>query len=261
MAFRGRVALVTGGGSGMGQICAWRLADQGAAVVAVDIDDDGLARTADGRSNIRTMACDVTDFDRVREVVAVVERDLGPIDRVTHAAGIMPTSLVMDDDVARVKRVMEVNYFGTLHVIKAALPQMLARRLGDFIVFGSVSAYALTPHMSAYTASKAAINALVETLIWETKGSGVRVHLTNPPMVNTPLLRQALETSNPRSIQQGIERKIPAEPGDIVDAVERALERGQTMSFPTAMAKGLYGMRRVAPTLLWNVIVRSEQSA
>jgi NAD(P)-dependent dehydrogenase (short-subunit alcohol dehydrogenase family) len=261
MAFRGRVALVTGGGSGMGQICAWRLADAGAEVAVVDVNVPGMAKTTHGRSNIRAFPCDVTDYECVQQVVATVEAELGPIDRVTHAAGIMPTSPVMDDDLARMKKLMDVNYYGTLHMIHAALPQMLQRRLGDFIVFGSVAAYALTPHLGAYCATKAAVNALMEILIWENKDSGVRIHLTCPPMVNTPLIQQAVETSNPRSIQQGLERNIAADPNDIVDAIEKSIEKGQPISYPSAMAKGLYGMRRLAPKLLWSIILKSENAA
>jgi NADP-dependent 3-hydroxy acid dehydrogenase YdfG len=242
----------------MGQICAWRLADVGAEVAALDVNETGLAKTAAGRSNIQTFACDVTDFERVTAVVEEVEQGIGPLDRVTHAAGIMPTSEVMHDELARMKRLIEVNYFGTLHMIKAALPQMLERRIGDFIVFGSVAAHALTPHLGAYCASKAAVNAIMEVLIMENRDSGVRIHLTNPPMTKTPLIQQAIDTSNPRSIQEGLEKNLAADPEKIVDAIEKALEKGQSYSFPGAMAKGLYGMRRMAPGLLRKVILKSE---
>ena len=134
-------------------------------------------------------------------------------------------------------------------------------RLGDFIVFGSVAAYALTPHLGAYCASKAAVNSLMEILIMENLDSGVRIHLTNPPMTNTPLIQQAVETSNPRSIQQGIERNMAADPNKIVDAIEKSLEKNQAISYPGAMAKGLYGMRRAAPGLLWKVIMKSEYAS
>jgi NAD(P)-dependent dehydrogenase (short-subunit alcohol dehydrogenase family) len=261
MAFRGKVALVTGGGSGMGQICAWRLADAGADVALIDVNETGMETTRQGRSNIYPYACDVTDFARVKEVVADVEQRYGPIDRVTHAAAIMPASPVLEDDLDRMKRLMRINYDGTLHMVMSTLPKMVERNFGDFICFGSVAAYALTPHLGAYCASKAAVNALIEVLIWENKDSDVRIHLTCPPMVNTPLLDQAKQTSNPRSIQEGLEKNIAADPNTVVDAIERALDKGKKVSYPGAMAKGLYGMRRLAPGLLWNIILRSENSA
>jgi NAD(P)-dependent dehydrogenase (short-subunit alcohol dehydrogenase family) len=209
---------------------------------------------------VHTWVCDVTDGARVREVVADVERRLGPIDRVTHAAGIMPAAPVAQDDPERMKHVMRVNYDGTVHVMMATLPKLLARGSGDFIAFGSVAAYALTPHLGAYCASKAAVNALIETAIWENRGSGVRIHLACPPMVNTPLIQQARDTSDPRSLREGLEKGYAADPGDIVDAIERALEKGKPTSFP-GMARALWWMRRLAPGLLWKVILKSEQGS
>ena len=261
MAFRGKVALVTGGGSGMGQICAWRLADLGADVAIVDLNRAGMDQTCNGRSNVYPYEGDVTDLAAVRRIVAEVESTYGPIDRVTHAAGIMPASEVIRDDIDRMKRVMEVNYFGTLNVLMTTLPNMVKRNSGDFIAFGSVAGHALTPHLGAYCASKAAVNALLEVAIMENKDSDVRIHLTCPPMVKTPLIKQAEQTSNPRSIQLGIERNIAADPSDIVDAIEKAIEKGTPISFPDKMAKGLYYGRRFAPKLLWNVILKSEYSA
>lgn len=245
----------------MGQISAWRLADAGAEVALIDINEAGMEKTTAGRSNIHPFTCDVTDLERVREVVADIEQRWGVLDRVTHAAAIMPTSPVLDEEPDRIKQLMRVNYEGTVNLIAATVPGMVERRRGDFICYGSVAAYALAPHLGAYCASKAAVNALMEILIAENRGSGVRFHLTCPPMVDTPLIKQALDSSNPRSVQHGVERNIPEDPNKIVDAVERALEKGLTISFPSAMAKGLYGMRRFAPKLLWKVIMRAEGSA
>ena len=101
---------------------------------------------------------------------------------------------------------------------------------------------------------------LIEVMIMENQNSGVRFHLTCPPMVNTPLIKQAQETSNPRSVQQGFDRNIVADPNKIVDLIEKALEKGVAFGYPSPMAKGLYGMRRLAPKLLWKVILRSENA-
>jgi NAD(P)-dependent dehydrogenase (short-subunit alcohol dehydrogenase family) len=259
MAFHGRVALVTGGGSGMGRIFARRMADGGAQVAILDVNETGLHETREARPNVHPHVVDVTDFAHVKATVAQIEREYGPIDRVVHAAAIMPASPLLADDPQRVKRLMRVNYDGTVHVTYATLPQMVARGRGDLIVFSSIAAYALAPHLGAYCATKAAVNAFVEVLIHENADSGVRIHLTCPPMVNTPLLQQAFDTSPPRSLQKGLDRKLVAEPGDIVDAIEKSIEKGQAISFPAPMARGLYGMRRFAPNLLWKIILREER--
>ncbi len=245
----------------MGRIFARRMADGGAQVAILDVNETGLQETRESRPNVHVYPCDVTDEARVVEVVAAVEKALGTIDRVVHAAAIMPASPILEDDPQRVKRVMRVNYEGTLNLVYAVLKPMVARGSGDFIVFGSVSAYALTPHFGAYIATKAAVNALMEILIRENAGCGVRIHLTNPPLVNTPLLKQAFDTTPPKSLQKGLDRNIAAKPEDIVELIEKAVEKGQSISFPGAMAKGLYGMRRLSPSLLWKIILREERSA
>jgi NAD(P)-dependent dehydrogenase (short-subunit alcohol dehydrogenase family) len=261
MAFRGKVALVTGGGSGMGQIYAWRLADTGAQVAILDVNEAGMDKTASGRSNIHPFPCDVTDGEALAAIVAEVTEKHGAIDRVIHCAAIMPASEVLDDNLPRMRKVMEVNYFGTLNMFEHCLKPMVERGLGEFVVFGSVAGYALTPHLGAYCASKAAVNALVEITIQENRDSGVKIHLVCPPMVNTPLIKQAQETSNPRSVQQGIEKGIAADPNTIIDLVEKGIAKGTPIIFPSAMAKGLYGMRRFSPKLLWKVIMKSEYAS
>jgi NAD(P)-dependent dehydrogenase (short-subunit alcohol dehydrogenase family) len=260
MAFHGRVALVTGAASGMGRIEARRLEKIGAQVAALDLNEAGLEETAEGWAGIHPYCCDVADAAAVKEVVAGVENDLGSIDRVTHAAAIMPTSRLVDADPEWIKRLMRVNYEGTVNVTMATLPAMLRRGSGDLIIYGSLAGHVLAPHLGAYSASKAAVNAFAEILIRENAGSGVRILLVCPPMTDTPLIKQATESSNPRSIQLGIEQGRMADPEKVVDAIERAIERGETILFPDRESKILFALRRFAPKLLWRMILKAEAS-
>lgn len=260
MAFHGRVAVVTGGGSGMGQIYARRLAEGGAQVATLDVNEAGLRETRGDRPNLHGYVCDVSDAAKVDAVIARIEKELGAIDRVVHAAGIMPASPVLEDDPQRVRTVMRVNYEGTLNLVFATLKKMVARGSGDFIVFGSVAGHVPAPHLGAYCATKAAVNALMEIIIRENAGSGVRIHLTCPPMVKTPLLKQALDTHAPRSLQKGLDRNIVADPAATVELIEKAVESGQSISYPGAMARNLQRMRRFAPNLLWKIILREERA-
>jgi NAD(P)-dependent dehydrogenase (short-subunit alcohol dehydrogenase family) len=258
MAFHGKVALVTGAASGMGRIEARRLAARGAAVAALDVSEAGLAETAAGAPGIRPYLCDVADLARVRQVVERVEAELGTIDRLTHAAAIMPTGLLAQADPEWVKRLMRVNYEGTVNVVLTVLPPMLARRSGDVIVYGSIAGSVLAPHFGAYGASKAAVNAFMETLIHENLGCGARIMLVCPPMVNTPLIRQAQESSNPRSVQQGMASGRFADPEKIVTAIEEGIEKGARVLLPDREARLLTGLRRFAPRLLWKIILKAE---
>lgn len=260
MAFHGKVALVTGAASGMGQISARRLADAGAHVAALDVNDDGLEDTARGRERVRVHHCDVADEEAVNETVKRVKSEWGQIDRVTHAAAIMPTSPLADAEPEWIKHLMRVNYDGTVNVTLATLPAMLRRGSGDLIIYGSLAGHVLAPHLGAYSATKAAINAFAEVLIHENAGSGVRILLACPPMTDTPLVQQAIATSNPRSVQQGIRQGRMADPEFVVTAIEEAIENGRTILFPGREAKMLFALRRYAPKFLWKLILKSEAS-
>lgn len=260
MAFHGKVAVVTGGGSGMGQISARRLADWAEAVCILDINEEGMAETARGRRNVHPYVCDVSDPERVDEVFADIRKKHGPIDRLTHAAAIMPASPVAEHARSRINKLMRINYEGTVNMITAVLPEMLERKTGDLMIFGSLAGHVLTPHLGAYCATKAAVNALVEVLIEENRGSGVRIMLICPPMTDTPLISQATSTSNPRSIQLGIEQGRMADPHQVVADIEEALDKGKEIFFPSTEGKVLFGLRRFAPKLLWKVIWKAENS-
>jgi NAD(P)-dependent dehydrogenase (short-subunit alcohol dehydrogenase family) len=255
-----RVALVTGAASGLGRLSCERLAAGGAQVAALDVDDASLTQATRGQRTVRPFLCDVTDAARLRQIADEVERSLGPIDRVVHAAAIMPGAALLDQGTDVTSRVMRVNYEGTVNVVHATLPRLLERGHGQWIGFGSVAGYALTPRLGAYCASKAAVNAYLEVLIRETAGRGVCVHLSCPPMVDTPLLKQALD-SGPKSLSVAIERKLLASPASVLDAIDAAVARGESISYPLPMAKWLYAMRRLSPGLLWRVIERSERAS
>jgi NAD(P)-dependent dehydrogenase (short-subunit alcohol dehydrogenase family) len=245
MAFRGRVAFVTGAASGMGRLAARRLADAGASVAALDVNEAGLRETAQGRAGIRCLALDVSDSAAVAAAVKEVEAELGPIDRVLNAAAIMPTARLVEQDVDEIQRIMQINYGGVVNVSKATLPGMLERRSGDLVNFASLAGWVPWPHFGAYNASKFAVVALTEVLHHETRGRGVRIACVCPPPVDTPLLRQA--TSRPRLLDQA----PPIAPEVVLDAIERSLEAGRLWVFPGRGSALGWRMRRWLPGLVW----------
>ena len=252
MSFASQVVFVTGGGSGMGRLAARRMADAGAKVAAVDVNEAGLAETAAGREGIHTWRLDVTDNQAVLATVKEVEDRLGPIDRVYSAAAIMPTGLLMEQDTETITRIMDVDYNGVVHVAKAILPGMLERGRGDLINFASIAGWGPSLHFGAYNAAKFAVVAFSEVLYHENRGRGVRIIAVCPPPVATPLLDQA--TSKPRMLEMG--KPIP--PGRVLDAIERDLAKGKPFCFPTAQTKLAQVMRRFAPGLVWWMVHRVE---
>jgi NAD(P)-dependent dehydrogenase (short-subunit alcohol dehydrogenase family) len=261
MAFYGRVALVTGGGSGVGKLCALRLADAGAKVAVLDGNEVGLQATSKSHPNIYQFPCDISNLQEVQSIVTDIEQQWGPLDRVTHAATIMPTSEALSEKPEQIHHVMRINYEGTVNIATATLPGMLERNRGDFICFGSVAGYALSPHLGAFCASKAAVNAWMEIVIHENRHrKGVRIHLACPSLLDTPLLNQAFQTSNPNSIRKGMQHKWFANPADVIETIEQSLEKGNAISFPGMLGKTLFQARRWMPSLLWKLILHTEYS-
>jgi NAD(P)-dependent dehydrogenase (short-subunit alcohol dehydrogenase family) len=252
MPFDGKLALITGAGSGMGRLAARRLSAAGVAVAGVDVNEAGLRETGQGCERFRAWPLDVTDTRAVEATVAEIESTLGPIDRVMNAAAIMPTDLLLRQDAGLVKRIMDINYGGTVNVTLATLPGMLERGRGDLVNFASIAGWVPSMHFGAYNASKFAVVAFTEVLHHENRNRGVRFACVCPPPVATPLLDQA------KSQPKVLENMPPIPPEQVLDAIERDLERGRLMVFPDRNSKIAYWMRRLVPGVLWSGSHRTE---
>lgn len=256
MTFRGQVALITGAASGMGQLSAWRLAAAGVTVAALDVDEAGLERTAARAPSVTPLVCDVRDWEAVRQAVAHVEDTLGPIDRVTNAAAIAPTAPLLEQPVEAIRAMMDINYLGTVHVTKAALPAMVERGRGDLVNYASLAGWLPSLGFGGYSATKFAVVAFTETLAHEIAGSGVRVACVCPPIVDTPLLDQVKEGAAELVASQ---RAIA--PEVVLDAVEAGLDRGTLFVFPTAATKATVWVRKLLPELVWKRMAQLTASA
>jgi NAD(P)-dependent dehydrogenase (short-subunit alcohol dehydrogenase family) len=255
MAFTGRVALITGAGSGLGRLAAQRLGKGGASVAALDISEEGLAGTTDeAKEAIETWRVDVSDYEAVATAVGAVEAKLGPIDRVVNAAAIMPFGKLLEQDVEQIHRLMAINFGGLVNVAKTTLPGMLERGRGDFISFSSMLGQMPTLLTGAYAATKFAVSCFTEVLYHENRNRGVRFACVCPPAVSTPLVDQARATAWPKLLDEN-----PfMEPGAVLDAIEASLEKGEFWVFPTRQAKMGWRMRRLLPNAVWTHVHRTE---
>lgn len=249
-----KVVLVTGGGSGMGQLACRRMSERGARVAALDVSEEGLAQTAQGQDRISTFQVDITDFAAVDAIVRRIEDTLGPVHRVYNAAAIMPFGKALEQANAQVHRIMAINYGGLVNIAQATLPAMVRRGKGDFISFSSMTGIIPTLLTSAYTASKFAVSAFTEVLYHENRSSGVRFACVCPPAVATPLLQQGYATVMPKSV----EMNAPIQPAEVLDAIEAALAKGDFWVFPGKGTRIGYLMRRFFPNLVWKIGHKTE---
>jgi NAD(P)-dependent dehydrogenase (short-subunit alcohol dehydrogenase family) len=255
---QGKIALVTGGASGMGRICALRLANRGARVAIFDLNEAGLQATAAEHTNIQPFRCDISSRDDVEAQVRNVESSLGPVDHLVHAAALMPAHALADHSVEKVEFLFQVNFFGTVYMIKSLLPAMLERDSGTMILFGSIAGVALVPKMGAYCATKAAVNTYVECLQNEIRSSGVNLHLVCPPAVNTPLIDQTINTDAPGSINQAKQSGRLADPEKIIDAIDKGVAKGKDIIYPGG-AWFLMIWKTLFPRLWWKTVLSFEK--
>lgn len=255
---QGKVVLVTGGASGMGQIYARRLAANGAKVAIFDVNQQGLDATAAESENITAFHCDISSLEDVNTKVAQVADQLGPVDVLIHAAALMPAHALAEHSHEGMEQLFRINYFGTTYMVRAVLPSMQARGAGRIIAFGSIAGIALVPKMGAYCATKAAVNAYIEVLQNEIRGTGVRAHLVCPPAVNTPLVDQTINTDAPGSIAESKEKGRLADPEKIINAIEKGVAKDKDIIYPSE-AKFLYLWRALAPKLWWKTVMNFEK--
>lgn len=188
--FKDQVAWVTGGGTGIGLACAVELARQGARIVVSGRRADRLQGAvaqieAAGGAGL-AVPCDVTDEASVQAAVATIVQAWGRLDVVLSNAGFSVAGKIDELSDADWRRQLDVNLFGTLHVIRHALPE-LRKTDGRIALVGSVAAFLPARKVGAYSASKAAIRSIGETLSAELSGQGVSCTTIHPGFVESEI--------------------------------------------------------------------------
>lgn len=185
-----RVVLITGAASGIGAATALELVAQGGTPVLVDCDAEPLAQMAQ-RCGPQTLywVADVTQLQAMQEVVDKTISKLGRIDIVFANAGVAAFGPVAYIDPEAWKRCFEVNVFGVFNTIRAALPAIMQQR-GYVLINASSSSFAHPPVMSAYAASKSAVEAMGNSLRIEMAAHGVGVGVVHAGWVRTPLVTE-----------------------------------------------------------------------
>ncbi len=183
MADRGGVAFITGAGRGIGRACAQRLLADGWVVVAGVRDVDRAQADLGALPRLRIVRCDVTDPSSVNAAVAAAEQ-AGPVRALVLNAGHAMFSAVEESDQEVAREMFEVNVFGAGNVLRAALPGM--RKSGGVIVMvSSIAARGASPMLGWYSASKAALTSIGESLSSEVAPFGIRIAMLEPGMVAT----------------------------------------------------------------------------
>lgn len=193
--WRDKTVWITGASSGIGEALARELGKRGARLVLSARRQDrleALSRELDDPGRHLVLQLDLAAPQAIPEAVEAALAHAGRIDVMVHNAGISQRSLAVDTDLAVDRRILEVNFFGTVALTKALLPSMLAGGGGRFVVVTSLVGKIGTPMRSGYAASKHALHGFFDSLRAELHDRGIRVTLACPGFIKTELPLAAL---------------------------------------------------------------------
>jgi 3-dehydrosphinganine reductase len=192
-------ALITGGSSGIGKSLANKLAADGYDVSLIARRPQLLAQAAEEirghgpNQRVAVFPADVTDRAQAEAAVKAAIAEFGPPDMVVTSAGISEPGYFSDLPIENFERAMDINYFGTLYVIRTALPSMRARKRGQIVLVSSGAAFMGIFGYSSYGPSKFAVRGLAETLRAELRSDNVGVFVAYPPDTETPMLEAEMK--------------------------------------------------------------------
>lgn len=222
MKVQNKVIIVTGAGSGMGRELVLYLLAQGAKVVAIDIDESALKETVSlSGANIdalKTFVVDITNRQSIEELAEKVLKQYGTVDGIINNAGIIqPFVKVNDLSYEMIERVINVNLYGTLYMIKTFLPHLLTRPEAHIVNISSMGGFLPVPGQTIYGASKAAVKLLTEGLHSELAKTNVSVTVVFPGAVNTNILKNSgLDLPRPEQGQKAPPIVSPAKAARII---------------------------------------------
>jgi NAD(P)-dependent dehydrogenase (short-subunit alcohol dehydrogenase family) len=222
----GRVALITGAAGGIGSGLARRLVARGARVALLDLPSPALdALAAELGTASLAVPADVTDPDAVDAAVAHTVDAFGGLDVAVANAGVGEGGPVADMPLDQLRSVVDVNLLGVWYTLRAAIPHVVARR-GYLLVTSSVAAFVHMPMMGAYSATKAGVLALADSLRLELLDEGVAVGTLHPSFARTAMVEQAAEKEATRILLDDFSGPVKLMPVEqVVDAAVLMIRR------------------------------------
>lgn len=252
--------LVTGGSSGIGLETARLAAGRGAKVSLIarraDVLDQAAAQLRDAGGQVAAAAADVADAAQVGTAVSALTAALGPVDVVVCSAGQARPGYFEQLDPDLFHQMMDVNYFGTVNVVRAVVPSMIERRRGSIVGVSSAAGLVGVFGYTAYAPTKFAVRGFLESLRGELVPYGIHVGCSFPPDTDTPQLadENQYKPKETKAIS-GTIKPLSAE--RVATSIVEGIEKERFLIIPDASTKGLAKIAGLAPGLVSRVMDRS----
>lgn len=201
----GKRAIVTGAGSGIGRAAARLFAEEGATVLAVDLNTDGVAETVEGRDRMTAETGDVSSEEYVADSIRHFVDRHGGIDIVFANAGISGGWVPLSDQTPDYwEQILKVNLIGPFLYVKHASPHMVDQGAGSIICTASVAGIRANAGVHPYSASKAGVISLVQTVAYDLAGTGVRINAVCPGLIETGMTKPIFDMARGKGTEDRI---------------------------------------------------------
>lgn len=227
MKVEGKVIVITGGGAGIGRFLALEMIKHNAKVAICDINKDYMEETlklGNNHQNLSTHHLDVTDQVRVSKLPEEIMEKHGVIDILVNNAGVIqPFTPIENLEIESIRRMMEINYFGVVNMVKTFLPHLRKRPTAQIVNIGSMGGFIPFPGQTAYCASKAAVKLLSEGLNVELINSNIKITLIQPGGVATEITKNSgVEVKEVSNKEQSYKLLSPQKAAEqIISAIEK----------------------------------------
>lgn len=236
---KGKVVVITGASSGIGETTARLLASLGVHLVIGARRIEKLETLASDiradNGSVIVHQLDVTVLEQMQAMIEKAQNRYGRVDAVVNNAGVMPLSPLEALKIEEWNRMIDVNIRGVLHGIAAGLPIMKKQGFGHFINIASIGAYEVTPTAAVYCATKYAVRAITDGLRQETAGQGIRVTLVSPGVTESELAESITDNDTREFMKEYRRITIPATA--IAHAIVYALEQPENVDVSEMVIK------------------------
>jgi len=260
--FTGKVVWITGASSGIGEALVKAFIKGGSRVIASSNDGPGLARVAEScsgmKGSVTAVTFDLSETAGIDELVADVIKKEGRVDMLLNIGGISQRALIKETPLWLDRKIMEINYFGTIALTKAVLPHMIAGGGGHIAATSSISGRFGFPLRSAYSASKQALHGFFETLLLEHGKDNIRVSVLIPGRVQTMISLHALTATGEAhgKMDKGLAGGVT--PGKAAEQIIRGLRRNKREILVGSSELLMLKIRKYMPALFFRLAGKIE---